>query len=68
LTFHVAKEVRDHFKGSVYDTVIPRNVRLSESPSHGRSVLSYDPSSAGARSYLNLAKEFLKRQNKAKGD
>jgi len=68
LTFHVAKEVRDHFKGSVYDTVIPRNVRLSESPSHGRSVLSYDPSSAGARSYLNLAKEFLKRQNKTKGD
>jgi chromosome partitioning protein len=65
LTFHVAKEVRDHFKGSVYDTVIPRNVRLSESPSHGKSVLSYDPSSVGARSYLNLAKEFLKRQNKA---
>ncbi len=68
LTFHVAKEVRDHFKGSVYDTVIPRNVRLSESPSHGKSVLAYDSSSVGARSYLNLAKEFLKRQNKAKGD
>lgn len=62
LTFHVAKEVRDHFKGSVYDTVIPRNVRLSESPSHGVSVISYDSTSAGAVSYLNLAKEFLKRQ------
>lgn len=62
LTFHVAKEVRTHFKGSVYDTVIPRNVRLSESPSHGKPVISYDSTSAGAVSYINLAKEFLKRQ------
>lgn len=66
LTFNVAKEVRDHFKGSVYDTVIPRNVRLSESPSHGKAVINYDPSSAGALSYLNLAKEFLKRQQPSK--
>lgn len=66
LTFHVAKEVRNHFKGSVYDTVIPRNVRLSESPSHGKSVIVYDYSSAGAIGYMNLAKEFLKRQ-RAKG-
>lgn len=66
LTYHVAKEVRSHFKDSVYDTVIPRNVRLSESPSHGQPVIAYDPTSAGAISYLNLAKEFLKRQ-KAKG-
>ena len=66
LTFHVAKEVRNHFKETVYDTVIPRNVRLSESPSHGKTVIDYDPSSAGALSYLNLAKEFLKRQ-KIKG-
>lgn len=62
LTFNVAKEVRDHFKGSVYDTVVPRNVRLSESPSHGKSVIIYDPTSAGALSYINLAREFLKRQ------
>lgn len=68
LTFHVAKEVRDHFKESVYDTVIPRNVRLSESPSHGQSVISYDSTSVGARSYLSLAKEFLKRQKKTKGE
>lgn len=66
LTFHVAKEVRNHFKSSVYDTVIPRNVRLSESPSHGKSVIIYDPASAGAQSYINLAREFLKRQQ-AKG-
>ena len=62
LTFQVAKEVREHFQDSVYDTVIPRNVRLSESPSHGQSVLVYDSGSIGALSYLNLAKEFLKKQ------
>jgi chromosome partitioning protein len=66
LTFHVAKEVRNHFKTSVYETVIPRNVRLSESPSHGKPVIVYDPTSAGAVAYMNLAKEFVKRQ-KAKG-
>ena len=68
LTFHVASEVREHFKDSVYETVIPRNVRLSESPSHGRSVFAYDGSSVGAKSYLGLAKEFLKRQKKTKGE
>ncbi len=62
LTFQVAKEIRSHFQGSVYDAVIPRNVRLSESPSHGCSVLTYAPGSVGALSYLNLAKEFLKKQ------
>lgn len=62
LTFQVAKEIRDHFQGTVYDTVIPRNVRLSESPSHGMSVLTYDPGSVGALSYVNLAKEFLGKQ------
>lgn len=63
LTFQVAKEIRDHFQGTVYDTVIPRNVRLSESPSHGMSVLTYDHGSVGAISYINLANEFLKKQN-----
>lgn len=66
LTFHVAKEVRDHFKGSVYDTVIPRNVKLSECPSHGKPVINYDPMSTGALSYMNLAREFLKRQKPPK--
>jgi chromosome partitioning protein len=62
LTFQVAKEIRDHFQGTVYEAVIPRNVRLSESPSHGRSVITYAPGSVGALSYQNLAREFLKKQ------
>lgn len=62
LTYQVAKEVKNHFQDRVYDTVIPRNVRLSEAPSHGKPVISYDPSSAGAISYNNLAKEFMKKQ------
>lgn len=63
LTFQVAKEIRKHFQGTVYDTVIPRNVRLSESPSHGEPVTTYAPDSVGALSYMNLAREFLKKQN-----
>ena len=62
LTYQVAKEVKKHFKGQVYDTVIPRNVRLSESPSHGLSIHQYDSRSVGALSYLNLGKEFVKKQ------
>jgi chromosome partitioning protein len=63
LTFQVAKEIREHFQDSVYQTVIPRNVRLSESPSHGQSVMTYDKGSIGALSYMNLAKEFIKKQS-----
>ena len=63
LTFQVAKEIRDHFQDSVYKTVIPRNVRLSESPSHGKPVLTYDKGSIGALSYMNLAKELLAQQS-----
>lgn len=55
----VNKEVRDYFKDSVYDTVIPRNVRLSEAPSYGMPISDYDPKSKGAECYLNLAKEVL---------
>ncbi len=62
LTYQVAKEVKKHFGNKVYHTVIPRNVRLSECPSHGQSVIEYDKSSAGALSYVNLGKEFLKNQ------
>ena len=61
LTHQVAKEVKQHFKDRVYDTVIPRNVRLSECPSHGQSIIDYDPKSAGALSYLQLGREFLKQ-------
>ena len=61
LTHQVAKEVKHHFPEQVYDTVIPRNVRLSECPSHGLPIHQYDKRSTGALSYLNLGKEFLKK-------
>jgi len=59
LSLQVEQEVRDHFKDLVFRTTIPRNVRLSESPSHGMPVLLYDIRSKGAQSYLALAHEFL---------
>jgi chromosome partitioning protein len=55
--------VRRHFGDLVFDTVIARNVRLSEAPSHGMSVLEYDRSSRGAKNYINLAKELIRRSN-----
>ena len=57
----MAEEVRHHFGTSVFETVIPRNVRLSEAPSHGQPILLYDAHSKGATSYLNLARELLAR-------
>jgi chromosome partitioning protein len=57
----VASDVRAHFKAQVYDTVIPRNVRVSEAPSHGLPVTFYDPRSPGAEAYVKLAAEFLRR-------
>jgi len=57
----VAREVRDFFKEKVYRTVIPRNVRLGEAPSHGMPVLLYDVKSRGAEAYLALAREVLAR-------
>jgi chromosome partitioning protein len=62
LSEQVAREVREYFPGYVYETVIPRNVRLSEAPSHGKPVLLYDIRSSGAQSYLNLATEILRRK------
>lgn len=58
----VASDVRAHFGEKVYETVIPRNVRISEAPSHGRPVLIYDVQCAGSRAYLHLASEVLKRE------
>lgn len=66
LTHQVALEVKKHFKDRVYNTVIPRNVRLSESPSHGKPVMLYDHRSTGAISYLKLGKEFLRKQQTKK--
>jgi len=60
LSHEVAEETRKFFPGRVYETVIPRNVRLSEAPSFGKPVLEYDPECAGAQFYLKLAREVLK--------
>ena len=62
LSNSVAADVRGHFGEKVYDTVIPRNVRISESPSHGKPVLLYDFRSPGAQAYVHLASEVLKRE------
>ncbi|MGQ9777059.1 MAG: ParA family protein [Thermodesulfobacteriota bacterium] len=59
LSHQVAQEVRTHFKDKVFQTVIPRNVRLCEAPSHGKPVLLYDIHSKGAESYLLLAQELM---------
>ncbi len=65
LSQEVTAELVQHFGNKVYKTVIPRNVRLAEAPSHGLPVLHYDKYSRGAASYLALAGEFLKRQQPA---
>jgi chromosome partitioning protein len=57
----VVKQVKDYFKDAVFATIIPRNVRLSESPSHGLPICKYDPSCAGALSYTRLADEVIAR-------
>jgi chromosome partitioning protein len=61
LSRDVAEEIRRHFAGSVYETVIPRNVRLAEAPSHGLPVLQYDIRCRGAEAYLAAAREMLRR-------
>lgn len=61
LALQVAEEVKRYFPGKVYSTVIPRNVRLSEAPSHGKPINYYDRNSRGAEAYSNLANEFLKQ-------
>lgn len=61
LAKQVAEELLEHFKAKMYNTIIPRNIRLAEAPSHGQPALLYDPSSNGSQAYLNLAKEILVR-------
>ncbi|MBT4770004.1 MAG: ParA family protein [Rhodospirillaceae bacterium] len=58
----VAEDVREHLGEKVYETVIPRNVRVSEAPSHGKPVLLYDHRCAGSRAYMHLAGEFMRRE------
>ena len=62
LARQVTEDIRRHLKELVYETVIPRNVRLGEAPSFGKPVLAYDIKSRGAEAYLALAREFLKRR------
>ena len=64
LSSQVEREARDYFKEQVYSTVIPRNVRLSEAPSHGIPVLLYDKSCPGSKSYFNFTDEFLNKGKK----
>ena len=66
LANQIIEEVRKHFGEMVFQTVIQRNVRLSESPSHGKPVILYDAASTGANNYLSLAKEILKRPSNPK--
>ncbi len=59
LSIQVVDEVKNHFRHKVYQTIIPRNVRLSEAPSHGQPITRYDPKSKGAEVYTDLAKEVI---------
>ena len=59
LSIQVVDEVKNHFRNKVYHTIIPRNIRLSEAPSHGKPIVQYDPKSRGAEVYMDLAKEVL---------
>ena len=62
LSSEVEKEAREYFKEKVYQTVVPRNVRLSEAPSHGEPVLTYDKTCPGSKSYYSLTEEFLNQE------
>ena len=62
LSAQVVEEVKKYFKEKVYTTVIPRNVRLAEAPSHGMPVIQYDPRSTGAQAYMEFAEEFLENE------
>lgn len=67
LSRQVVGDLRDFFGGQVFSTVIPRNVRLAEAPSHGQPILLYDPHSRGCQSYLELAKEVIAHDSQSSG-
>ena len=67
LSLQVDSEARKHFKDKVYKTVVPRNVRLSEAPSHGMPCLIYDKKCSGSKSYINLAEEFINQIDQSMG-
>ena len=68
LARQVAEELRRHFPGKVFETVIPRNIRLAEAPSYGQPILLYDVRSRGAECYIRLAKELLSRNEQVRGE
>lgn len=67
LSIQVVEEVKKYFREKVYTTVIPRNVRLAEAPSHGLPITEYDPKSKGAEAYLEFAEEFLELEGERRG-
>ena len=67
LSIQVGEEVKKHFPGEVFSSVVPRNVRLSEAPSHGKPITEYDRMCRGAEAYLSLADEILAKNGKGKG-
>jgi chromosome partitioning protein len=66
LTRQVAQDLKEFFQDEVFKTVIPRNIRLAEAPSHGKPVLLYDVKSKGAECYLELAKEIIQNEQRAR--
>ena len=65
LSQQVVSEIRTHFPDKIYESLIPRSVRLAEAPSHGLPIIAYDPNCTGAAAYRQLAREFLKRRKTA---
>ena len=63
LSRQVYDELHQHFPGSVFNTIIPRNIRLTESPSYGQTILAYDPTSPGAKAYEDLAREIIEKHS-----
>lgn len=66
LSIQVVDEVKKHFRNRVYRNIVPRNVRLSEAPSHGKPIMLYDPRSRGAEVYKDLAKEVIERESETR--
>ena len=64
LTRQVADDLKDFFSDQVFQSVIPRSIRLAEAPSYGKPILMYDPRSRGAESYIRLAKEILEHEQR----
>jgi chromosome partitioning protein len=66
LSRQVVREVRDHFPGYVFDSIIPRSVRLAEAPSFGKSIMQFDALSKGARAYKNLVREIIEKEKESR--